>query len=186
MAAVVAEHLLQPALSPGRHRISEYANGSPGALMTAGFAAWALALAITARLTWTGGLAPRAARVLLGAVLSVAALGALLTALFDTGTSAGVVPAGHMLTVANHLHDYGSGALALALWGGGVVSLALAERRLRAWTAFVLASAVACAVALSLADLPGIEQRALVSLGCVWQFALLAALVPPASARAGG
>jgi hypothetical protein len=109
-------------------------------------------------------------------MLAVAAVGALVTALFDTGTSAGVVPQGHHLTTSNHLHDAGSGALAIALWGSALVSLLLHERRLRTRTVGVLMASVACAVVLSVVGLPGIEQRALVLLACAWQYALLIAV----------
>ncbi len=39
------------------------------------------------------------------------ALAALTTAIFKTGTSAGVVPRGHRLTTENHIHEVGSGLL---------------------------------------------------------------------------
>jgi hypothetical protein len=173
---LAAEHLLQPGLDPERHRVSEYANGSPGWLMIAGFIAWALALAVGAWALWNCELAPRPVCAGVCALLGVAAAGALVTAIFRTGTSAGVVPPGHHLSAANHLHDAGSEMLALALWAGALLSLVLGERRLRLRVVGVLASALACVVALSAVDLPGIEQRALVLLGCVWQYALLAAV----------
>jgi len=174
IVVLAAEHLLQPGLSPERHRISEYANGSPGWLMTAGFVAWALSLAAAAGAVRGSELRPVAGRSAVCALLAVAASGALITALFNTGTIAGVVPHGHHLTTGNHLHDIGSGVLALALWGGALVSLLFHERRLRTWTTGVLTTSVACAVALSTAGLPGIEQRVLVLLACAWQYALLA------------
>lgn len=176
VAALAAEHLLQPALDPEQHRISEYANGSPGWLMTAGFVAWALSLATTAHVVGGSELWPRTGRTAVCALLAVAAGGALVTALFNTGTSAGLVPAGRHLTTGNHLHDAGSGVLALALWGAALGSLLVHERLLRAWVVGVLMTSVACTVALSAAGLPGVEQRALVLLACVWQWALLAAV----------
>ncbi len=174
---IVAEHALQPDLTPGSHRVSEYATGSPGWLMTVGFAAWTLALVATALVVTRSSLQPSWLRVVLGSLVAVAAAGAAVTAAFETGTRAGVVPVGRDLTVENRLHDVGSGAAGLALWIAAFISLLLADRRLRSQVAMLLGVGIVVAVALSdtLLDLPGVRQRGLLVVACVWQGLLLAA-----------
>jgi hypothetical protein len=115
LTVLVFEHLLQPGLSPIRHRISEYANTSSGWLFTSGFAAWALALLTTAAIVWLRGPGPRILTLALAVAFMLAAAGALISASFKTGTSAGVVVRGHVLTSANTLHDVGTDLLELAL-----------------------------------------------------------------------
>jgi hypothetical protein len=141
--------------------------------MTAGFSAWGLSLTLAALALWHSGLRPSGMRVGVSVLLAIAAAGGLVTAAFHTGTSAGIVPPGHHLSEANHLHDLGSGVLAVVLWCSVVGSVAFCIRRLRAWSAGVLAVGLAGALILSAADLPGIEQRLLVVLSCLWQYALL-------------
>jgi hypothetical protein len=53
--AVALDHILVPELDPRSHTVSEYANASgfAGLAMTAGFLAWTLSLALTARLVET-------------------------------------------------------------------------------------------------------------------------------------
>jgi len=178
IAIVVLEHLLQPGLSPGRHRISEYANSSPGWLMTSGFIAWTAALASAAVATALAPVDPIRIRHFVAALLLLATMGAAANAAFKTGTSGGVVPPGHRLTTANRIHDIGSGGLALVLWVAVLSSLGLSDRRLRARSAAALTEGVVSAVVFSswVLDLPGINQRALVLVACAWQFSLLAAL----------
>jgi hypothetical protein len=179
LAGLVVEHWLQPGLDPDRHRISEYANGSPGWLMTAGFTAWGLSLTLAALALWHSGLRPSGMRVGVSVLLAIAAAGALVTAALPTGTSGGIVPPGHHLSEANHLHDLGSGVLAVVLWCCVVGSLAFRTGRLRTWSAGVLAVGLAGALVLNTAGLPGIEQRLLVVLACLWQYTFIQAISGP-------
>lgn len=121
---VVVQHALQPQLGPGDHRLSEYATGSPGWLMTMGFAAWMLSLAGAAFVVARSSLQPCWLRTVLSALLTVAATGVLVTAAFETGTEAGVVPAGRILTIGHRLHDLGSGAAGFAFWIASFLSWA--------------------------------------------------------------
>jgi hypothetical protein len=173
---VVLEHVLQPQLSPADHRISEYANGSPGWLMTVGFAAWSAALLVAAAGMLGSRSSPRGVALLLAALLLVAAVGAAATAACKTGTSAGVLPPGHHLTTANRIHDLGSGGLSLALWGAVVLGLTLRDRRFRVQSAVLLGCGLVAAVLLSVTGLPGVRQRALVAAAFAWQYLLLAAI----------
>lgn len=178
LLTLALQHVLQPSLPPETHRISEYATGSPGWLMTAGFVAWSGALFSTAAVASRSPLRPRGATHAMSAALLAAAVGAAATASFKTGTSAGMPLPGHRLTTANHIHDVGSGGLALALWGAAFVSLRLSDRRLRAQSAWILGCGVLAAVLLSgsVLDVPGLRQRALVVVACAWQGLLLSAV----------
>ena len=112
VAALAAEHLLQPGLSPLTHQMSEYATGPDGALATAAFVAWSLSLAATGRIA----LRAKSSRVL-AILLALAAIGMATVACFETQTVAGVVPAGGAVTVTGRLHDLGLGALTALWWG---------------------------------------------------------------------
>ncbi len=185
LAVLAAEHLLQPGLDPDRHRISEYVNGSPGWLMTVGFGAWALSLALTALALGHAQLRPSQSSNGVVVLLGVAAVAALLTAVFRTGTSAGVVLPGHHLSDANRVHDLGSGVLAVVLWCAVAASLVSADRGLRSQSVRSLVVGIAGALTLSGAGLPGIGQRLLVVVACVWQYALLAAIARSGLRQAG-
>ena len=104
LAAVIAEHAIDPSLDPATHQISEYVHGPAGAMMTAGFAAWAISLAASGALA---SLRLRARWV--AAALALAAIGMLITACFATQTIAGRLPPGVSLTWSGRLHDIGSG-----------------------------------------------------------------------------
>jgi Protein of unknown function (DUF998) len=146
--------------------------------MTGGFVAWAASLCAAGIASARAPLRPAKVRLVVAALLALATIGAATTAAFKTGTSAGVIPTGHHLSTPNRIHDAGSGGLALALWAAVVSALALSDRVLRACSATILVAGAASAIAFSnsLLDLPGIDQRALVSLACLWQYFLLAAI----------
>jgi Protein of unknown function (DUF998) len=174
---VVLEHLLVPGLAPARHMISEYANARAGALMTAGFLAWALSLVATAVLV--------RAHPALCAPLLLAAVGVFVTACFATQTSGGALSPGVHRSTAGRLHDLGSGLVILALLGAVVASIVLVRAptafRLRAG-ALLLLAVVTSATLLATGDhVPGVRQRVLVAVGCAWQALLLQALTrrPP-------
>jgi hypothetical protein len=178
VAAVLLEHALQPDLSPSDHRISEYANGSPGWLMTGGFIAWSAALLTSAVALSNAPLRPRKAVLAIAALLLLGALGATATAAFQTGTSAGVVPPGDHLTTGNRIHDVGSGTLALALWAAVLLSIGMTDRRMRVQSAVLFGCGLLGEILFSggVLNLPGINQRTLVAIACAWQYLLLAAI----------
>jgi hypothetical protein len=177
--ATVLEHFLMPGLSPDRHRISEYANGPSGWLMTAGFAAWAGSLLAVACATLSSPVTPRTVALVVGLLLLIAAAGAAATAAFTTGTSAGVVLRGHHLTMGNRIHDLGSGVLGVALWGAVLIGAGIGDARLRlaSMILLVLAALLAGVLSSGVLDLPGIRQRVLVGLACLWQLGLLSEVV---------
>jgi hypothetical protein len=175
LAVVAVEHLLTPSLHPARHQISEYAHADTGALMVAGFLAWAISLAATAACVWH-----RRRTLPLTLLLAVAALGMMLTASFPTQTSAGALPPGTTLTLTGRIHDLGSGITSLALLVATVVSAAQIRtpRSFRTRVAILVLIAIAAsAVLLAIGpDVGGIRQRLVVLAGCVWQMLLLSVL----------
>jgi hypothetical protein len=175
VAAVLIEHALTPSLSPARHTISEYANAGTGAIMTVGFAAWAVSLAATGAWAWLD----RHGR-LLALLLALAALGMALTACFPTQTVAGSLPPGMTRTATGRLHDLGSGLTSLTLLMGAIVSASQLwpPRRFRISSAIVVAAAVLIDATLLAVgpDVAGIRQRLLVVIGGGWQLLLLKAL----------
>lgn len=174
LAVVVGQHVLEPALSPREHTISEYANASAGGLMTAGFLAWAVSLAATgASVRAVLGRPGRWLWVLLG----VAAVGMVVTAAFKTQTSAGVLPAGTARSLSGRLHDWGSGATLLALFGAGLAAArgqGLPSRPRRVIAALVATALVIHLGLLVLGDpAPGWRQRALLVVAVAWQAVLV-------------
>jgi hypothetical protein len=109
--------------------------------------------------------------------LSVACLALLITASFATQTSAGVLPPGVHRSVSGRLHDLGSGALSVALFGAVALS-ALRLRTLRTLSVALLVCAVVSDLALLAIgpEVGGLRQRALVALGCCWQAFFVRAL----------
>ncbi len=182
---VSLEHVLVPELGPARHTISEYANarGAAGPLMVAGFLMWAASLTTTALLVLRAPLqgrtgVMRALRNVLFALLLVAAVGAMVTALFPTQTRAGLLPPGELESNTGRLHVLGSDLIQACFYPAVLVSLILASPRwFRIVAVAVLAVAVAVAPALAVlgVDASGLRQRIQLAAGCGWQFALLAA-----------
>jgi hypothetical protein len=172
--AVVVEHALQPELSPVDHRVSEYANTRSGWLLTAGFVTWSLSLLAAAAVARALRRGSSVLALGLRAGLATAALGALTTAIFKTGTSAGAVPLGRRLTLGNHIHDAGSGLLELALWVAVLSGLGVGDHRLRTVSYLTLTGGLLSAfLADSVFDAPGVGQRGLLALACLWQYGLL-------------
>jgi len=174
LAAVMAEHAIDPSLDPATHQVSEFVHGSAGALMTAGFVAWAISLAASGALA---ALRLRA-RWVAGA-LALAAIGMLLTTGFATQTSAGRLPPGVSLTLSGRLHDIGSGATTVALFAAALVSLrAVRERQFRRRTSVLLIFAVCCDIALLAvgSEVGGVRERLLILAGCLWQLMFLSAV----------
>jgi hypothetical protein len=155
--------------------------------MTTGFLAWAAAFALTAVALHRTPLHPPGIATLLAGLIVLCAIGAVGTALFDTGTSVGAIPAGRHLTASNHAHDTFSGGLEWSLFGAIVCSLALEDkRRFITLTLGLLVTALAFGFLFSPAalDLPGARQRALLAVGCAWHLLLLRVLCASARARA--
>ena len=182
---VLLEHVLAPDLGPARHGISEYANarGAAGPLMVAGFLMWAGSLGTTAVIVLRDSLRGRAAmtRVLgsvLSALLLIAAVGAVLVAVFPTQESAGRLPLGELESNSGRLHALGSDLIQLCFYPAVLLSLMLPGPRWFPSVAvalLVVAVAVAPALAVLDIDASGARQRVQLAAGCGWQFALLAA-----------
>jgi len=182
---VVLEHVLVPELEPATHTISEYANarGAAGALMVAGFLMWAGSLATTALLVVRAPLGGHAGvlsalRNVLSALLLVAAVGAMVVALFPTHTAAGLPPATSLESDTQRLHALGSDLIQLCFYPAVVLSLVLPSPRwfpIAAVAVLVVAVAVAPTLAVLEVDASGARQRVQLAAGCAWQFALLAA-----------
>ncbi len=182
---VVLEHVLVPELGPARHTISEYANarGAAGPLMVAGFLMWAASLTTTALLVLRAPLRARAGvmrllRNVLFALVLVAAVGAVVTALFPTQTRAGLLPPGPVESSTGRLHALGSDLIQGCFYPAVLVSLILPGPRwfrMVAVAVLVVAVAVAPALAVLGVDASGVRQRIQLAAGCGWQFALLAA-----------
>ena len=83
MAAVVALHVLRPDLDPVRRRLSEYAVGRFGGLMTAAFVLLGLGLYALSRGVRAAGATTPATRVL-RVLLSIAAIGMIVSGVFET------------------------------------------------------------------------------------------------------
>jgi hypothetical protein len=183
---VVLEHFLVSELGPARHTISEYANarGAAGPLMVGGFLMWAASLTTTALLALRAPLQSHAGvtRVLrngLVALLLVAAVGAVVVALFPTQSRAGLLPTGQLGSNAERLHALGSDLIQACFYPAVLVSLMLTRPRwfrIVAVVVLVVAVGVAPALAVLGVDAPGVRQRIQLAAGCGWQFALLAAL----------
>jgi hypothetical protein len=167
VAAALLEHALEPGLAPARHQISEYARSPTGAIMTVGFAAWAVSLGAMAALV-PGRLA---------APLALASVGVALLTIAHTETSAGRLPRGTHLDATGRLHDLGSGAASLAL----LVAAGMSVRALRGPRRAIVLAIVIIAVLGDLAlmavgpGVGGIRQRLLVLEACAWQGLLLLA-----------
>lgn len=183
-AAIVAlQHVLEPQLAPSRHQVSEYTNESAGALMVAGFLAWAASLVSTAILVWRTRDAWRRpiGGWIIASLLVVAAVGIVGTACFATQTSAGVLPPGVERTLGGRFHDLGSAAATLALALAAVIGIvaAPAHSALARVTAVLLGVAFAAtAVLLAVGDpVDGIRQRVLLVTACIWQALLVVGVV---------
>jgi hypothetical protein len=176
-AVVVVEHALVPDLSPLTHEVSEYANSRYGALMVAGFVAWALSLAATAATVDPSHRGP--ARTTLAGLLLVASVGLLLTACFHTQTSAGHLPPGVRASTTGELHNLASGVAMIALWLAAPVSfLVISDRSYRRVTIALIVLAVAGTIVLVAIgpSVAGLRQRCLLAVACTWQLALLRSL----------
>jgi len=174
LAAVIIEHALDPSLDPATHQVSEYVHGPAGALMTMGFLAWAISLGASSALA-----SMRLRARGLACALALAAIGMLITASFETQTSAGRLPPGASLTWSGRLHDIGSGTTTIALFAAVLLSLhgTIRERQFRHRASALLVLAVCCDAALLAvgSQVGGLRERLLILAGCTWQLMFLAA-----------
>ncbi len=166
---LTAEHAINSELSPGRHQISEYVHGDGGWAMTAAFVAWAVSLGATAVGVGRWSLVA-------GVLISVAAVGILVTASWATQTSAGELPPGVSVTMAGRLHNLGSGVASAALLAAAIVSAAVGPTRWfrRAAGGIVCVAVVSDLVLLLVGtSVGGLRQRVLVLLAIAWQAVVL-------------
>jgi Protein of unknown function (DUF998) len=114
-------HVVRPELSPVSHRLSEYANGAYGSLMTASFLTLGTGMVAL-------GLGLRVARTTSGwfhlvpVAVIAAGLGMVVSGLFPTD------PAG-VPTTSERVHSLASGAASLALIGAALLSILGARSR---------------------------------------------------------
>jgi Protein of unknown function (DUF998) len=111
---LVLLHLLRSDLSPLRDRLSEYANGSFGAVMTVSFFALGAGLLVLGSAVWATPAATGWPRVVPLAVI-FAGCGMVVSGLYPTD------PAGAP-TATERVHSLASGSATLALIGAAVVS----------------------------------------------------------------
>ncbi len=120
VVAVVALHVLRPELAPLSHRLSEYAIGRYGGLMTAAFACVGASL-----LTLAGAIVDEDRRwcaLVVAAAVGIAGVGMIVSGVYRTDAS-------RSGATADALHSAASGLATLALIGAAVVWTAVASRR---------------------------------------------------------
>jgi hypothetical protein len=120
LGAVVALHVLRPELAPVSHRLSEYAIGRYGGLMTATFAC------VGASLLMLAGAIVVADRRLLSSVavvaIALAGVGMIMSGLYRTDAS-------RSGATADAVHSAASGLATLALIGAAAFWTTVASRR---------------------------------------------------------
>jgi hypothetical protein len=120
VVAVLVLHVLRPDLAPLSHRLSEYAIGRYGGLMTAAFVCVGAGL-----LTLSGAIVGADRRLIsrvVAAAVGVAGVGMVLSGLYRTEASGQGATAGAV-------HSAASGMATLALIGAAVVWTAVGPRR---------------------------------------------------------
>ena len=176
VALVAVQHPLRDDLPPADHFISEYAKGSTAAVQVIAFLCWAVAMAATAACARTHAGRPWA-RGIVTAALCLSAAGCVVAALFATQTIAGELPPGTQRTTAGRLHDLGTLLILAGLLVAAFASLRLVRDRRYRWTVAGLGAALLAVVPVLVAlglDAPGIGQRALIAIGCLFLWRLAA------------
>lgn len=181
IAAIVALHVLRPDLDPAGHRLSEYATGPWGWLMTAAFVAFAGSMWAVRRV-----LQPRAGLGAVRLLLALAAGGMLLSAVFETDVTS---PA----ATRELVHSMASSAaficlIAAALWMSTVARTAVTWPMPAVVTDVVTALATLGAVLSPITHdggWTGVVQRCSYLAIAVWLL-LLACATPAAMARSTG
>lgn len=176
LVIVGALHLLEPALDPSRHVISEYANTRSGWLMSTALLCWASSLFATAvSLVWP--VRPRPLDRVAAGLLVVAVVGLLVAAVFRTQAIDGIVPPAVDRTTGGRLHDAGSGLSTVALFAAAATVALMEGARSRlgrvSLSLVVFATVVQVGLLIVGPEVGGVRQRLLVLGACAWQAALL-------------
>jgi hypothetical protein len=153
VVAVVALHVLRPELPPVSHRLSEYAIGRYGGLMTAAFACVGASLMMLAGAMVVAD--RRLSSGLVAVAVGLAGVGMVVSGLYDTDAS-------RSGATADAVHSAASGLATLALIGAAVSWTAVASRR--AVLVVLTAMAVvlgAASPALHRSSWTGLSQRLL-------------------------
>ena len=180
IVAMTVQHALVPNADPAKRMLSEYVHSATGALTVIGFLAWSVSLAALARLT-------AASRPLHGedllarlqvAALVVTAAGLLLVGCFPTDRGAETPGAVIHATTTGHIHDAASALVTGGILVAAGIGAARYPGRNRVLTVVLLLIAAASSVCLlALGDpAPGLRQRLLVGIGCLWQVVWLVEL----------
>lgn len=175
LGCVVALHGLRTDLPPVSHRLSEYANGPHGWLMTVAFTTLGGAMAATGVALRTGGTARRALVVRVAPF--VAAVGLVLSALFPTRET-GTVEAVH--SRASALATVATVALAVA-W-----SWSAPDRVAARGVALVAVVLTAVSPLLHRSEWTGLGQRLLWASLLAWLLLALAISPGARPSRGGG
>ena len=181
LACVVALHVLRPDLTPAGHRLSEYAIGSYGAMMTVAFVSiGAGLLALASPLARAGG---RCSRVVPAAVFA-AGTGMVVAGIYRTDPS-------HSGVTADAVHSRASAFATLALIGAALAWSVVRARRWDITTSLALLAAVLGAVSpfLHRSRWTGLSQRMLWLTLLAWLIVIASRLAPavsPASRRSIG
>jgi hypothetical protein len=179
VACIAALHLLRPDLPPGGHRLSEYAIGPYGLLMTVAFTCIGVAmLALGWALASTG---ERRGRIV-GGILVAAGVGMIIAGIWHTDPRRSGV-------AADTIHSTSSALATMALIGAAVIWSVVrvrdpdGTRRARTDLAAVLAVAACVLGALSpplhRSSLTGLSQRLLWLTLLAWLLVTAWRLTPP-------
>jgi Protein of unknown function (DUF998) len=153
VVSVVALHVLRPELAPLSHRLSEYAIGRYGGLMTAAFVCVGASLLMLA-----GALVEddrRASARIVAAAVGVAGVGMMLSGVFRTDAS-------RSGATADGLHSAASALATLALIGAAILRTVMTPRRAAPIVLATLSLALgAVSPALHRSRWTGLSQRLL-------------------------
>lgn len=178
VAIVAVQGVVVPGFDPGEQRVSEFAHSPAAALLVVGLLAWSLSLLSLAGLTLavarSRGGPDRLACVQTAALLTAAASIALL-AFFPTDRGEEIAAVVSHTTAVGRVHDAASGLAAVGLLAAALVGAVRRNGWVRVVTLALLAAGIASTVILLAAGdpLPGLRQRLLLAVGCLWQVAWL-------------
>lgn len=174
LAALVAE----PALSPARHVVSEYANSGYRWPITLGLGAWAVSLAIVA------GALVRGPAVAFGLWLAIA--GIVILALFRTQAVRAALPPGTVYSTQGRLHDLGGDLVLIGVLAAVAADAVRPEVRFRNARLGAAGLAVMGALVMLIAGdpAPGLRQRVTLAGAIAWQAILLSGMRRETEARA--
>jgi hypothetical protein len=178
-AAVAVLHVVSPDLDPRRSRLSQYANGPYGWLMTVAFLAVGtalFALAVTLHANKRTGWRPRQAPM----AVAVAGVGMVVSGLVATDPESAN-------SIRETVHSQSSGLAVVALVAVASAWVIVGRRVSGGWCPSAAAAATAGAATIVAVVSPwlhrsswtGLSQRALWAAVLAWLFAVLHALRPP-------